>query len=215
MRQDAIEARQIATDARQETSMDALQDMVGSLAITTDKILVNLDKMIVDSAATRKVMIENTNVTRRTKRENVALRSALALCLAIFVGGTLVVWRDHVEVSCIKRWAVGSGSRANAVTGPSADRVTDLYGALGAASGGALKGVTPLPSKTAQVDFIYSAKSRYPALVAGTKADIAKENAATLSTTYYLIKGLDTNNAYVGVSDANPVPSTPFNCSSF
>jgi hypothetical protein len=209
------QARQLAAEARHATSMDTLQEMVNSLSQTTDKILVSVDTMIKDSALNRKVMVENTEVTRRTKRENKLLRTALILSAVLFVGGVVVVWRDRVETSCIKQWAVATSDRSSKLTKSSTDRTTDLYGALGAATGGSLKGVTPLPSHADQVDFIYAAKKRYPLLIAGTKADIAKQSAATLSTTYYLIVGLDTNNTYVNLAVANPVPDSPFGCSSF
>lgn len=189
--------------------------MVGSLAVTVDKLSSNVDLMVQDSTLTRTAMLKNTEALTRSKRQNTLLRGALVGCLLIFVGGGLVVWRDHAQSDCVKSWAVATSGRTSKLTTPAADRVTDLYAALGAASGGALKGVTALPSRGEQIKFIYQAKALYPLLIPGSRGDLAKENASQLSSTFYLIVGLNANNSYVDIAHTNPVPDSPFNCSSF
>lgn len=197
------------------SNVDDLRDMVGSLAVTVDKLSSNVDLMVKDSTLTRQAMLDNTKALSRSKRQNTLLRVALVSSLLLFVGGAVVVWRDFDETSCVKKWAVATSDRSKSLSSTASSRVTDLYGALGAASGGSLQGVGALPSRADEERFVYEARKRYPLLVPGTKADLAKQSLSQLSSTYYLVQGLDANSSYIAATIVHPIPQSPFNCSAF
>lgn len=197
-----------------EMTKAELQHAVGSLVTAADKFSNTADRMLADSALSRKAMVENTAALTRSKKQNRWLKILIAGLVAALAAGGFVVWRDHVQSDCIKKWGIATNDRSSKLSTPSVGRVSNLYGALGAATGGTIRGVQPPPARTQLIAYVDAQRKFYPLLVAPL-AELKKQTDAQLVSTYYLILGLHSNNDFVDAAGNNPVPDSPSFCSAF
>jgi hypothetical protein len=176
-------------------SNEALREMVSSLAVTVDKLSVNVDRMVSSSELTRESLakLSASNIVLASKNRQ-KLGVIVTLCALVIAAGVFG-WRMEAQSTCFSNWANASTDR------------TGTLAALSTARSLALR-----KTVDAEHTALHFALTHPGGSAADTATLIADLGAWDVASASYQ----RADDAYAKAASSNPVPTSPkFRCTAF